>query len=245
MATPGGSTKPTQPRIRTTSPRNEGVTTSIRHSLNLNALYELPFGRGRQFAGGVSRPLNLLVGDWQVGSVLNFRSGVPIDILIVRPDIAYINNGTGSVSTTPVVQNGVVLTRAVVNVPGGGASRNVRRPNIVPGVSPYTRSGLQLINPAAFSVPAPGTFGNFTRNDLTGPMLSQLDLTLRRPSRSQSRRISSFVQKDTTSSITQTLLILETLGWHRESPASNLDSPLAQLQRALSSGRIIPPCPTR
>jgi len=152
----------------------------IRHSLNVNVLYELPFGRGRQFAGGVSRPLNLLVGDWQVGSVLNFRSGVPIDVLIVRPDIAYINNGTGSVSTTPVVQNGVVLTRAVVNVPGGGASRNVRRPNIVPGVSPYTRSGLQLINPAAFSVPAPGTFGNFTRNDLTGPMLSQLDLTLRK-----------------------------------------------------------------
>jgi Carboxypeptidase regulatory-like domain len=152
----------------------------VRNSLNLAALYELPFGRRKQFGGNISRPLDLIAGNWQVGGILNFRSGVPIDVLIVRPDIAYVNKTTGAVTTTPVVQNGVVLTRAVVNVPGGGASRNVRRPNIVPNVNPYTRNGLQLLNPAAFSIPAPGTFGNFTRNDLSGPNLGQLDLSLRK-----------------------------------------------------------------
>lgn len=152
----------------------------VRHSLNINALYELPFGRGKRFGGNISRSLDLLAGNWQLGSILNFRSGVPIDVLIVRPDIAYVNNATGAVSTSPVVQNGVVLTRAVVNVPGGGASRNVRRPNIVPGVDPYSRNGRQWLNPAAFSIPAPGTFGNFTRNNLSGPLLTQLDLTLRK-----------------------------------------------------------------
>ncbi len=146
----------------------------------MSALYELPFGRGRQFASTLSRPANLLIGDWQVGSILNFRTGVPIDVLIVRPDIAYVSNFTGTVSSSPVLSAGTVLTRAVVNVPGGGASRNVRRPNIVPGVNPYLRNGLQYINPAAFSIPAPGSFGNSRRNGLSGPSLTQLDMTLRK-----------------------------------------------------------------
>lgn len=152
----------------------------IRHSMNINVLYDLPFGRNRQFGSNISRGTDLLVGGWQIGSILNFRSGVPIDVLILRPDIAYVNNTTGAVSAAPVLAGTVPLTHAVVNVPGGGASRNVRRPNVVPGVNPYLKQGQQWINPAAFSIPAPGTFGNFRRNDLSGPILSQLDLTLRK-----------------------------------------------------------------
>lgn len=152
----------------------------IRHSMNINLLYDLPFGRNRQFAGNISRTTDLFVGGWQLGSILNFRSGVPIDVLIVRPDIAYVDNTTSAVSPSPVLANGVPVTHAVINVPGGGASRNVRRPNVVPGVNPYIKKGLQWINPAAFSIPAPGTFGNFRRNDLSGPSLTQLDLTMRK-----------------------------------------------------------------
>jgi hypothetical protein len=72
----------------------------------------------------------------------------------------------------------MVQTTAVVNVPGGGNSRNVRRPDIVPGVNPYLKNGYNYLNPAAFTTPAPGTFGNFRRNNLSGPNLAQLDLTL-------------------------------------------------------------------
>lgn len=150
----------------------------IRHSLNLTALYELPFGRGHAIGNGVSRQMNRLIGGWQVGGILNFRSGVPIDVLIVRPDIAYVDQRNGNVYSSPLLVNGSVVTKAVVNVPGGGASRNVRRPNVVPGVNPLLKQGLQWINPAAFSIPAPGTFGNYRRNNLSGPILSQLDLTL-------------------------------------------------------------------
>lgn len=154
----------------------------VRHSLNVTTLYELPFGRGKQFGGNMNRSLDLVAGGWQMGGILNFRSGVPIDVLITRPDLAYVGNaGTpyaGRVYSSPIVTGGVVQTRAVVNVPGGGASRNVRRPNVVTGVNTYMRSGRLLLNPAAFSVPAPGTFGNFRRNDLTGPNLGQLDITM-------------------------------------------------------------------
>ncbi|ADV81714.1 TonB-dependent receptor [Terriglobus saanensis] len=155
-------------------------TFDIRHTLNLTTLYDLPFGKGRTF--NLTGPMNVIAGGWQMGGIVNFRSGVPMDVLITRPDLAYVGNaGTayaGQTFSSPIVVGGVVQTTAVVNVPGGGNTRNIRRPNIVPGVNPYLKSGKQFLNPAAFSTPAPGTFGNARRNDLSGPNLAQLDLTL-------------------------------------------------------------------
>ena len=155
-------------------------TFDIRHSLNATVLYDLPFGHGKTYS--LSGPWDVIGGGWQIGGIVNFRSGLPIDVLITRPDLAYVGNpGTsiaGQTFANPIVTNGVVQTTAVVNVPGGGNSRNIRRPNVVPGVNPYIKTGTQYLNPAAFSTPAPGTFGNYRRNDLSGPGLAQLDLTL-------------------------------------------------------------------
>jgi hypothetical protein len=141
----------------------------VRHSFNMTALYDLPFARRNRFVGG-----------WQLGGVVNARTGVPIDVLIVRPDIAYRDTRNGSIYANPVVVGGQVMTVPVVNTLGGGSSRNVRRPDVVAGVDPYLHgsSRLQWINPAAFSVPQAGAFGNSGRNNLSGPSLAQLDLTL-------------------------------------------------------------------
>jgi hypothetical protein len=65
---------------------------------------------------------------------------------------------------------------AVVDTPGGGASRNVRRPDFISGVNPYLTSDRLILNPAAFAAPQPGTFGNVPRNALRGPDFRQLDL---------------------------------------------------------------------
>ncbi len=67
---------------------------------------------------------------------------------------------------------------AVINTPGGGASRNIRRPNLVQGANPFLNNNLNMINPAAFATPAPGTYGDFPRNALSGPNFKQVDLTL-------------------------------------------------------------------
>jgi hypothetical protein len=79
----------------------------------------------------------------------------------------------GTISGTAQLPPGFV---GVVNTPGGGASRNVRRPDLVPGVNPYLSADRLIINPAAFATPAPGTFGNVPRNFLHGPKFNQLDL---------------------------------------------------------------------
>jgi hypothetical protein len=165
-------------------------TFDIRNSLNATVLYDLPFGRGKTYS--LSGPMDLIAGGWQLGGIVNFRSGVPIDVLITRADLAYVGKpGTsvaGQVFSSPVVSSsGVVQTTAVVNVPGGGNSRNIRRPNVVPGFNPYLKTGRQFLNPAAFSTPAPGTFGNSRRNDYSGPNLAQLDMTLSKSFRATER----------------------------------------------------------
>ena len=78
--------------------------------------------------------------------------------MISRPDNATVNGAT------------------VTNIPGGN-SRGTQRPDIVPGVNPYFEDGgVRWLNPAAFTTPQPGTFGNLPRNALRGPNFYQVDL---------------------------------------------------------------------
>ena len=150
----------------------------VRQSFNLSALYDLPVGKGRKYMQGSSRLTDAFIGGWQLGGVMNARTGVPVDILVTRPDVVYQDTRDGKFYANPVLVGGLPVSVPVINTPGGGNSRNVRRPDVVAGVDPYSHDKLQWINPAAFSVPLPGTFGNSGRNSLTGPGLAQLDLTL-------------------------------------------------------------------
>jgi len=73
------------------------------------------------------------------------------------------------------------MTTPIVNNPYGGAFRSNRRPSVVAGVSPYLSNPNDrrvFLNPAAFTIPAPGEFGNLGRWALHGPSLTQFDLTL-------------------------------------------------------------------
>jgi hypothetical protein len=150
--------------------------------MNVTALYELPIGKGRKFMSNSSRAAEALLGGWQVGGVVNARTGLPVDITIARNDLAYRVNATGEFVNSPIVQGGTVLTTAIINNPYGGAFRNNRRPNVVPGVNPFLSTGDRrfVLNPAAFSFPAPGDFGNLGRWALHGPGLSQFDLTVQK-----------------------------------------------------------------
>jgi hypothetical protein len=168
----------------------------VRHTFNFSAVYDLPFGHGKAHdLGGVG---NAILGDWEVGAIVNARSGLPLEVGIVRPDVVIqcrnaagcvVPTGAGGATTTFV--NGFVAQLpgtinsanplppgfiAVVNTPGGGASRNVRRPDFVPGVNPYQTNDRLVLNPAAFTAPQPGTFGNVPRNALRGPNFRQFDL---------------------------------------------------------------------
>jgi len=143
----------------------------VRHTFNVSALYAIPYGHGRQHAA--SGAADALLGGWDVGGIVNARSGLPIDVRITRPDVVYVD-AAGAVFNNPAAGR-----TAVINTPGGGNSRNVRRPDLVPGVNPFIESGgVVFLNPAAFATPAPGTFGDLERGSLHGPAFRQIDLVV-------------------------------------------------------------------
>ena len=100
------------------------------------------------------RTLRAAFSGWSLAGIATARSGRPVNITISRSASA---------------------------VPGG--YNLTQRPDVVPGVSltpPDGQSAAHWFNPAAFSVPAPGTWGNAGRNLGRGPSLYQIDLSLAR-----------------------------------------------------------------
>jgi Carboxypeptidase regulatory-like domain/TonB dependent receptor len=124
-----------------------GSDFDARNSGTFGAVYELPFGRGRQYLAN-STPIDLLAGGWSVNTLLSARAGFPVNVTLSRNSSELIDGN---------------------NVD--------QRPNRVPGVPLYlaSRSISHWINPAAFSLPAVGAWGNAGRNLITGPPLWQDD----------------------------------------------------------------------
>jgi hypothetical protein len=125
----------------------------IRHSVNINGSYDLPFGKSKAFAnhGGA---LDKVVGGWTIGSILTFQTGTPF--LLQGGNNTFnanpINDGYGD---SGVVLNGITASQlqssvGVYRVPGqpfvdfinpkylasatgGGANSAYITPNVTPG----------------------------------------------------------------------------------------------------------------
>ena len=91
-------------------------------------------------------------GGWQWSGLSTARTGLPVNISV---------------------------TRAATSLPDGNAL-SAQRPNLVPGVPLYLDYGMTglWLNPAAFAVPAAGTWGNLGKNVLRAPGLFQVDTSL-------------------------------------------------------------------
>ena len=218
----------------------------VRHNFNLSAIYDLPFGKGKKFnLGGIA---NALLGDWEVGAIFNARSGVPIDVTVTRPDVViqcaaaggcvvptsasggtttyaqgYTANLPGLGTSFPALPTGFI---AVVNAPGGGSSRQTRRPNLVAGVSPYLNNDRNFLNPAAFAAPAAGTFGDLPRNALTGPSFKQFDLIFNKRFR--------FTERYSLEFRTEIFNLLNQTNFGN--PASTLNNPLPNFSYTAAAG---------
>jgi hypothetical protein len=121
----------------------------IRNAFKGSALYQLPFGKGRQFLNNNSL-LDEVIGGWQASGTLVLQSG--------QPFTAQMANGTNSYSL---------------------AGSNFKwYPNVIGNPKLPGRGANQWFNEAAFAEPAPGTFGNERRNQLTGPGFALVNLSL-------------------------------------------------------------------
>jgi len=120
----------------------------VRQTAVANYIYELPFGKGKHWLQqGV---LSHILGNWSVAGITSYLTGQPFSVSFQVP-------------------------ASEVGWWGG-------RADVVPGVNPYTGNhshnlGTAWFNPAAFTAPAPGTWGNSPRNAYFGPGLENWDMS--------------------------------------------------------------------
>jgi hypothetical protein len=130
--------------------RERGVWQDIpTHRIAANAIYELPFGKGKHFLKGANRGLQALAGGWQISAIYTTHSGQFLTPTWNGPDPVGISNTT---STTPA------------NVTGW-------RPNILrdPNLPEDQRSVIRWFDVGAFSAPVKGSFGTSAKGVVKGP----------------------------------------------------------------------------
>jgi hypothetical protein len=127
------------------------ATYDVRNIGVINAMYELPFGRGHAIGSELEGWANTLASGWSVNSILAAQSGFPF-----TPQLSY-------------------------NPSNNGDSRNPVRPFVNPAFTGKVIEGTptQWFNPDAFIGPATnsGFYGNLGRDTFIGPGLATWDFS--------------------------------------------------------------------
>ena len=130
----------------------------VRNAFKGYGVYELPFGRGRKFLNNNSL-LDEVIGGWQLSGTLVLSSGNPFTVY-------------GTQNTYALA--GSAFPNRVPGVPLKPQHQSARCEN---GSGQQFGCVNEWYNPAAFSRPADGTFGNVRRNSLYGPGLEEVNLS--------------------------------------------------------------------
>jgi hypothetical protein len=117
-------------------------------------VYDLPFGRGKRFAGNAPKVVNAVAGGWRISSGFNFHTGFA-QTVFAGQDLS----GTGGFSTRPNCVAGVPQTLPF-------------QPD------PLNPQRFTFLNPAAVSQPGPGTFGNCPVGAFRGPGFKSVDVSV-------------------------------------------------------------------
>jgi hypothetical protein len=127
------------------------ATYDVRNIGVISVVYDLPFGSGKRYGGGLRGFGGALASGWSVNSILTLQCGFPF---------------TAQLSYNPS---------------NNGDTRNPVRPFNNPNFTgnPILGTPQQCFNPDAFLQPPPnsGSFGNAMRGNLVGPGLTTWDLS--------------------------------------------------------------------
>ncbi len=115
----------------------------IRHIINVNGIYELPFGRGRAIGGNVPSWLNAVIGGWQVSGIYSYRSGLPFSTTTGSFPVGFFLDSPATLNNA----NASVLRQRIHDADGGtiqffGDSKAVfDSDNVTSGALRYPRHG--------------------------------------------------------------------------------------------------------
>ena len=129
----------------------------IRHRFVTSVVYELPFGRGKQFLSNISRAADLAIGGWQVNTIAYWQTG-----------------NQRSVTSTNLTGISYVTQRADAT----GIAPGSKFGNITPGQDfGGANTSRYWFNPAAFSATLPLKFGTSGRDIITAPSWTNFDIS--------------------------------------------------------------------
>jgi len=125
--------------------------------------YDLPFGKGKQFAPGVNKVTDLIIGGFQLSGVVNWSGGLPFSL-------SYAEAGANVPGSAPnyanVVKGARMATKLTSFVAGpGGTGKRSFYPAHSLGDGLFTNPGLDNI-------------GNVGRNTYFGPSFFNTDLAI-------------------------------------------------------------------
>ncbi len=128
---------------------------NLDNSFSGSVIYDLPFGRGREFGGSWNDATNAALGNWQLTLIERISSGFPVPLIDS-------NNQSGT-----YFEN-------------GGDDNNYNRPNQVSGCDVYAANHSQheWINSACFVAPPAGELGDAARVPVSGPDFVNSDFSV-------------------------------------------------------------------
>jgi hypothetical protein len=138
-----------------------GRDDSIREQqITIYGIYDLPFGKNRQFLSNGNRLVQELVGGFQISPIITYATGLPFTL-------SYSGSGAQIPGSVPTYVNGnaKALKTGVRGVPGVGTG--------VSFYSPQTLGG-------AFTIPGLDQIGNTGRNSVYGPHFFNADLAIQK-----------------------------------------------------------------
>jgi Carboxypeptidase regulatory-like domain/TonB-dependent Receptor Plug Domain len=149
----------------------------IRHSFVATSIYELPFGKGKQWGGDWNGVVQAIAGGWQLNPIVTFQTGSPFDVTLNQPYQQYTRPDLIGTPSTPEHANQWFDT-TVYGIPplgGYGYSRAGTSPR-----NPYHGPGRQFMDFSVFKNFAMGERVNMQfraqfYNITNTPQLSQPD----------------------------------------------------------------------
>ena len=163
----------------------------VTHVMNANAIYELPFGRNKRWvnAGGITE---VLLGGWQLGTIVAWQSGNPISIISGRGTFnraGRSNCGTQTVCNTAVSALSVSEIQDLMGIykqPDGRIywiDPKVIDPATGRAVGADTQSNAPGFAGQVFFNPGAGEVGNLPVMAFDGPSQFRIDLALSKRTR--------------------------------------------------------------
>ena len=94
-------------------------TYNIPHIVNANAIFDLPFGKGRKWLSGRNAVLDAIVGGWQVSTIGHWQAGSPVGLYSTRGTFNRVGRSGANTAVSTLSVEQIKALFKVTTTPNG------------------------------------------------------------------------------------------------------------------------------